>query len=678
MTLEEQEDADLQKAIELSNNPMLPGQESGVTAPDKPYFGPVRSEYHDTKNWIMTTSKPTAKEILLNPEPNFRRRLAGAPAFLRPSPARHQLPGLIKILHAVPAAREALLCREYLQTKYDHHNEWWDGVPIQSAQIVHSEEVRDTPSQDVIYECQRLMAFLDDTERAYGSSEALFALPGIRGCNGDSVIREFLGAWCDAVTCHSRTAPTARIFQSRGTRRRGGDQDTEDTTYLDLNNSASNFESGQTLYETIDSVLWPHWDGSDPEHEVFLDKVADVLILRISRIDDTAKSLDIKLPPVWYSDRYLESSQPRIRQTLVDKEAIRKEMAELDARRDKLSALKGTIQSDKSVEISHLLQIAQQHFEKSSTYQVTAQNHVPSVSEDDESPRMERHNGIAEELKLLSERVARKLRTFEESKNKAREQLRELSKLLTEPSDIPEESPQNRYTLRGVCADVNTVYVQERIKSNPDTNLVDASSNDWQWWKLTYDAHVAQPTSCDAIREIEVLQAARHEASSAILVYANDRAMAVEERDLPPQLQTFVQSDNQAFAAELASSPCAESTTSAKRRASDAIDLAPYQRSPPHDRQPPPYYSDDNFPRPPGNRSYDEYIPSTLRNDSMDSMMHVDEGMEMSERDSGGETGGGFDHEGRGDRYRLGDYEPEIDMEVKEKRGEGWDSWNDV
>lgn len=40
-----------------------------------------------------------------------------------------------------------------------------------------------------------------------------------------------------------------------------------------------------------------------------------------------------------------------------------------------------------------------------------------------------------------------------------------------------------------------------------------------------------------AIREIEVLKAIRHEASSAILVYASDRAMLVEEGDLPAQLK---------------------------------------------------------------------------------------------------------------------------------------------
>ncbi|KAI4260280.1 MAG: hypothetical protein LQ352_000402 [Teloschistes flavicans] len=637
MTLQEQEEADLQKAIDLSNNPMLPMQESGVTAPDKQYFGPVRSEYHDTKNWIMTTSKPTAKEILLNPEANFRRRLAEAPAFLRPSPARHRLPGLIKILHTVPAAREALLCRECLQTQYDHHNEWWDGVPIQSAQIVHSEEVHDKHSQDVIYECQRLMAFLDETKRAYGSSEALSTLPGIRECNGDSVIREFLDTWCDAVMCHSRSAPMARIFQSRGIRTRGGDQDTEDTTILDLSVDESSFESGQTLYETMDSILWPNWDGSDPEHEVFLDKVADVFIVRISRRDDTAKSLDIKFPPVWYSDRYRKSSQPRIRQTLADRAAIKKEMDELDARKARVSALKSTIQPGKSVEINRLLHIAQQYFEKSATYQGTPGNPVSSVGEDDGVPRMERYNRIAEELKLLSERVARKLRTFEESKDKAREQLRELSKLFTEPSDDVEDSPRDRYTLRGVCADVDTVYVQERMKSSPGTDL--------------------------AIREIEVLKAIRHEASSAILVYASDRAMLVEEGDLPAQLK--------AFAAELASSPSPEPTTSPKRRAPDEIDLAPYQGSPPQDRPPPPYNSDHTFSRPPHDRSYDEYIPVSLRDDSMEKMMDVDEGVEMSEADGGGGTGRIFVYEGRGDGYRLGDSVPEIEMELEEKGGEG-------
>ncbi|KAL8690907.1 MAG: hypothetical protein Q9218_003759 [Villophora microphyllina] len=666
LTLAEQEDADMQEAIKLSSK-----QESGVTAPDK-YFGPVRNEYHDTKNWIMTTAKPTAKEILLNPEPKFRKRLDEAPAFIRPSPAGHRLPGVVTILHAIPAAREVLLNRESLQAKYDHHNEWWDGVPIQSARVVHSEEAHDTPSPDVIYESQRLMAFLDETERSYGSSEALSALPGLRECNGDYVIREYLDTWSGAVKCHNRSDRIAHIFQSRGLRTHSGVLQSEDiTNYLDLSVHEPSFEPGQTLYETMDAIMWPDWDGSDPEHEVFLDEVADVFIVRIGRGNDKAKSLDIKVPPVWYSDRYHKSSQPRIRQMLAARAVIKKEIDELDTRKNKASVFTGKTLPGKSVEISRLLQIAQQHFEKSPEYQETQREPVSPVSQDG-NPKIETYSRVAGELKVLSERVSSKLQAFEESKDKAREELRELSKLFTEPSDIPEESPQDRFTLRGVCANPSTVYVQERTRSSPDADLFDGPANDWQWWKLTYNAYVAQPVSCDPLREIEVLKAIRDEAPSAILVYASDRAMSVEQRDLPSQLKSFVQADNQAFVAEFASSPSPERRTSPKRRASDDIGFASYPRSPPRDRPPPSYNGDYTFPQPPRNTSYDDYIPISLRPDTINEDMDLDEGVEMLEREGG--TGGAFGYEAQGEEYHLGDYVPEIEMDLEEASGEGRDS----
>ncbi|KAL8866387.1 MAG: hypothetical protein Q9174_006334, partial [Haloplaca sp. 1 TL-2023] len=336
MTLAEQEDADMQQAMQDSTS-QLPQQQTGVVSLENPYFGPERPEHHDTQNWIMTTSKPTAKEIILNPEPQYRKREPNTPAFFRPSPAGHRIPALIKILHSIPAAREALLCRQSLEAEYSHQNEWWDGVSIESRKILHADSHEDPVSKDVVHECQRLQAFLDHTTRAYGSTEALSTLPELRNCWTDWIVKKFLDKWQKAVVAHATDSQLAHIFESTGVRIQGEDRSTEDTNMMDLQIDEERFESGQTLYDTIDSYLWPGGIGTEPGYEVFLEKVADVFVIRISRDESKTGSLDIKIPSVWYADRYRRSSQARIHDMLTAKAVIRKEMAELDQKTQRLS-----------------------------------------------------------------------------------------------------------------------------------------------------------------------------------------------------------------------------------------------------------------------------------------------------------------------------------------------------
>ncbi|KAL8714284.1 MAG: hypothetical protein Q9225_006599 [Loekoesia sp. 1 TL-2023] len=495
MTLAEQEEHEFQRAIQISQNETAPTQETGTTAANKPYFGPVRNEYHDTKNWIMTTSKSTAKEILLNPEPKDRRRQSNTPAFLRPSPAGHRLSGLVKILHAIPAAREALLSRNCIQDDYGYQNEWWDGVCIESPQIVHDGADHDVPDREVIYESQRLMAFLDGTERAYGSSEALSTFPGIREYQEDALVKGFVATWSGSASQYDPTATLSKLFQSTGVSTLRGTPYPDDIVTLDLEINDQLVEPGQTLYDAIDALMWPGRDGTDFDEPVYLDKVADVLIIRIARGDSTAKGLDIKVPPVWYADRYHQSSQSRVQQMLAAKAAIKQEIDDLNARKHKASEFKSFGQQGKSIDINRLLEIAKQHFDKTAKYGEEAKAaRFPKTEQDFPNPKA--YCQIAEELKVLSDRVTQKLQAFEESKEKARDKLRELSKLFTEPSDIPEENPHEKYTLRGVCAEPHTVYVQDRTKPDSANNMPDAETNEWQWWKLTYEGSAAQPISC--------------------------------------------------------------------------------------------------------------------------------------------------------------------------------------
>lgn len=664
MSLAEREEADLQQAMALSTSQHLPAQETGTIPADKTYFGPARQEYHDTKNWIMTTSKSTAKEIILNPEPKDRRRQSKTPAFLRPSPAGHRLPGVFKVLHVIPAAREALL-GDRVSTDYGHHNEWWDGITIETPRIVHAEEDHTTPGTDVVYESQRLMAFLDETERAYGSTESLSTFPGLREYQGDAVVKGFLHTWSRNAAYYNSTNTLCDLFQSTGTKVSQDNRQSEDVVIVDLDlNELQHVEPGHTIYDAMDALLWPSWDGTEHNQQIFFDKVADVLLIRIARADDTVKGIDIKIPSVWYSDRYRQSSKTRVQQMLAAKAAVKREIDDLDTRKQKASEFKGLNQQGSSFDVNRLLTTAKQHFETTAKYNEDTKS-TQAEATGQEVPTLKAYSMIAEELKVLSDRVAGKLQMFEESKELARDKLRELSKLFTEPSDIPEESPQDRYTLRGVCAEPHTVYVQERANPHAADDLVGGlGEEEWQWWKLSYEASAAHPISTTKVREIEVLNAARHEASTAFLVYASDRAMAVEKRPLPPPLENFVRADNRAFAAEIASSaspppqPIASNNPYYQPPSSEAF-RSPQRRPRPEDFDLPPY--DHTFPAPPRDKSYDDFIPISLRGDSMD----MDDPVEMIERGSAGNAFGGG--KGGRDGYRLGNYVPEIQVEDSEE-----------
>lgn len=398
-TLAEQEEEQIQQAIAMSTSQTWERQETGTTGADKPYFGPVRREHQETKNWIMTTSKASAaKEIILGPDPQDRRRQPSTPAFLRPTLAGHRLPGLVKILHAIPAAREALLCRPCIQSDYAHNDEWWDGVPIEYPQILHGDEDEDLPGREILYEPQRLMAFLDDTERAYGSCDALSALPNLCRHQEDPVIKEFLEMWSIAAARYNPGDLTSDLFCTRGVR--SGNQDY--INILDLEIDEQHFEPGQSLYDTIDSFLWSSWDGTEADEEIFLDRVADVLVIRVERGDYVNEGLDIKIPPVWYSDRYRQSAQPQVRRMFAAKLAIKHQIKNLEARQAKASKIESFHYSGN---IAVLLDRAKQYFKKTIQYRQDAKEAEPA----EPTQETKEYIKVADELNKISDRVARKL-----------------------------------------------------------------------------------------------------------------------------------------------------------------------------------------------------------------------------------------------------------------------------
>lgn len=412
LTLAEREQAEVERAMAMSIDQ---GQVTGVTDAADSSFGVATREYYDTKQWAMTYPAANAQEILLNPVPADRKRGPNTPAFLKPSPAEHRLPALVKILHAIPLSREALLNRNYTLPEYGHDPEWWDGVPIRIPKIVDiSPEGQYNDRQEIIHEAQRLMAFLEETDRAYGSADVLANMDGIRGSRKSNIIANFLEQWRAATWRVDPNAALLDIFKNEGTRlSHYGDEVTENPVFYTLQISVDGdiADIGLSLYEAFDDILW-NGNGDNDFEEVFLQTVGDVFILEVSRQRDGKSGLGIDIPAVWYSDRYLPSSGEQAKAMQTGKAAAKREIENIDQTMAKLSTYTPSKVGSNPINGSRILEAATAYFQKTvstkstmGTTKGTAET-LPQTS----GPDLEEYTAIAQELEAIANRVEQKLK----------------------------------------------------------------------------------------------------------------------------------------------------------------------------------------------------------------------------------------------------------------------------
>lgn len=405
----------MEQALALSMGQNIPGQESGVTDVSyPPYFGPPKREEYDARNWAVTTVGSQTKEIRLNPEPINRKRERNMPAFFKPTPQAYQLSALIKVLQAIPMSREALLSRENLLPDYGYESEWWDGTAIQVPKVVHlTQEGHSTDQDEVICETQRLVAFLEETDRAYGSTDVLANMDGIIGKDHISVIAGFLEEWRKAVEHTTPNAPLLNVFRSVGRKEIANEPESAEEypfLALELRIDDGIAEKGQTLYEAVDDALWAEPSESSYEH-VYLAKMADLFIIEATRVGEAGSGLGIKIPSVWYSDRYLQSSIRQVKEMHAGKAAIHQKIARIDEAKAKIVETKISPHGSSILDATHLLKSATVYFETSESKtdgvaeaKETLENHYISSDRN-------RFTRIADELKALTERIAQKLKS---------------------------------------------------------------------------------------------------------------------------------------------------------------------------------------------------------------------------------------------------------------------------
>lgn len=353
MTEEELQDYQLQNALaesaqEAGVTLTLPPQEYGTTGQSQNgvYFGPAnRSEYEPAK-WDLVTLGNTPAQGAWDPEPADRKREDGAPAFLAPSRSSHRLPSILTIYHEIPLAREIFLDRGHLLNDYGSDSRWWDGSQINTSREapidVDDNEIlasacQEQPAHD---ELQRIMAFLDKTERSYGSAEILANIPAILNAQTAADIEsKFFENWRRA----NRKDPIVySIFSKAVQPSLESSDDTEisrmaeshEFSILDLSlPSPEESNHIETLYDLADEALWAN-SGFEVESSAFISHLGDIVSFRFQGGD---LSQTVTIPAVWYPDRYFEENADGVLEMRKQRARIRQEIATLTDLEDKLT-----------------------------------------------------------------------------------------------------------------------------------------------------------------------------------------------------------------------------------------------------------------------------------------------------------------------------------------------------
>ncbi|KAG7148614.1 hypothetical protein HYQ46_002526 [Verticillium longisporum] len=280
-----QEDEDLQRALAESAResgvaPQENGIMDGITPTSTAHFGPANRNDYDPSNWAMVPAGPaTRARSVLDPVPSKRQRASDAPAFLTGRPAEN----------------------------YGHNKEWWKGQAIYPAHLTaamnQGRPVPDDAKPDFNEEIHRLMAFLDATDRSYGSVEVMADLLDgthagrerqffdvLNESNDPDVLKPLMH---DAL---SMLVNTYEVVES-----------VDRFSFLDFELSAHQWSQVESFYDVWDCLAWDEsmtWQEikDDTKMTVFREMGEIMTVLLDGDCPDT-----IDIPEVWYPERYLEA-----------------------------------------------------------------------------------------------------------------------------------------------------------------------------------------------------------------------------------------------------------------------------------------------------------------------------------------------------------------------------------
>lgn len=332
-------------------------QESGYIGSSNSAFGPAtRSTYDDTQ-WALV---PTTTEVISDPIPSQRQREEGQPAILKPSPNFNYLPALVPILHSIPQFRNALLCPGVSIKHYWMGDEWWKGIASPPARIVdRTMGIAEAHGRDILYETQRLMAFLDNTDRVYGSINSLLDSDAWKESqppelsDPDDDLLKFLLLWGFAFQTQ---VPDAELNGALRTVVNLDEKRIENYV-LDGTVTRDSRKPGLSVYDVLDDTLFSATSGS--AHIV---DISNVLILRLTSSTTNTSDLGCRIPATLYADRYLEKNRHVIDSMYSDMKQYEEQLLDIETQVEKLRYHTPTKPGAKKVESLKLLQTSMKAF----------------------------------------------------------------------------------------------------------------------------------------------------------------------------------------------------------------------------------------------------------------------------------------------------------------------------
>ncbi|CAJ2507634.1 Uu.00g088200.m01.CDS01 [Anthostomella pinea] len=326
----DQEDDDLQRALaESAAASGIQPQEAGVvdSETNQKYFGPANRLQYQVEDWSMVPTKASVDTAKIGPAPSKRKRDPETPAFLRQT-KDHRVGAILSIFHKIPLVRNILLRCGRPARNYGHNSEWWNGQKILKqetlAAMATGEDIwGDDAHPDFSEELHRLLAFLDKTERSYGSVDSFIETKPMDPTHGawvpdveDNLAEALKQASQENPDCDIN--PMVTIGQQLRVPPAGGEHLSSEVVdsgdgemeqgfiFLDVRLGQDRYECVGTLYDALDQFLWQ--EPMSPSYEFVGDKFAalkkpaDVLTFRLG---GSGLVRPCEVPAIFYADRYM-------------------------------------------------------------------------------------------------------------------------------------------------------------------------------------------------------------------------------------------------------------------------------------------------------------------------------------------------------------------------------------
>ncbi|KAG5923977.1 hypothetical protein E4U42_004776 [Claviceps africana] len=589
------EDQDMQRALRESAQEagigLVDQQQSGITissSPAAPAFGPANRNDYDEGSWAMVPSFPSEARAPRDPPPSLRKRAAGAPAFLVQginAVGNHALGGMLTVMHEIPMARNALLKIGSQAASYGFHSEWWKGreifPPDLLARLQAGDEVpwvqQDHYKPDAEEEIHRLMAFLECTERSYGTVSVLTNLIPCPSLGPEKQLYEYLGPRNEqALRVLTHSAVLAPVF--------GDDSEKEEARFalLELEHARQDYMCITTLYESLDHTMWsdafaPHGLHQGSKMAMFKD-MGDVLTIKLNG-EGPAQSVDI--PEKLYLERYQTCRKDEARRIQLAWSETKKAIARIASEEVKVHEWLNDW-NNMAFDREQMIRRAKEQWEAYSQYleslgrfrQMEASGFDTDKYPDYRMAPLDlvsdadidaKYRVVQDVLGLTSTMLAdmeARVKYHSARLEQIKSKQRFLGRLLTQPNKPGRPQPMTckEFLLRGVVTQSDVVYVCQRVE--PDSMQLEGECKPVdQWWRLAYKPNDGQPVKTEAshsgpwpwhkIGVEQVLQDVWNETKVPLLIYATKAALTVARTPLPLPLQRFALAENEAFQAEL-------------------------------------------------------------------------------------------------------------------------------